>query len=126
MTRPGDGNEGNQVTRAIGRYKGRTVHLSVRADPSLKADAPEEFAVNLFIPWSDGSNVDIARIDTAREGVHYDRLYLPDDDPLRKDYSVDVVDYRQAQRTLVENWRDHVEAYEANHGLPSEEADDRD
>lgn len=119
MPRPGPTrDDATQATQAIGEYEGRTVHLAVRADPSLDARAPEQFAVTLFIPRSDGSNVDIARIDTAHDGVHYDRLYLPEDDLLRKDYSVDIVDYREAQRVLVENWRDHVATYEENHGLP--------
>lgn len=118
-------NEEDQVTRAIGRYEGRTVHLSVRAGPSLEADAPEEFAVNVFVSRPDGANVDIARIDTSHDGVHYDRLYLPEDHPNRRDYSVDIVDYREAQRVLLEHWREHVEAYEENHGLSGPRADDR-
>lgn len=117
MTDSGD--EENQVTRAIGRYEGRTVHLSVRADPSLEADAPEEFAVTLFVSRPGGANVDVARIDTSHDGVYYDRLYLPEDDPLRRDYSVDIVDYREAQRVLLGNWRAHVDVYEENHGLSS-------
>lgn len=116
--RSNDGERENQITQPLGRHGGRTVHLSVRADPSLAADAPEEFAVNLFVPRSDGSNIDIARIDTADAGAHYDRLYLPDGHPLRKDYGIEVVDYREAQRTLLANWREHVKEFERNHGLP--------
>ena len=118
MALPGDGSQANQVVRTVGRYEGPAIHLSVRAAPSLEADAPEEFAVNLFVPRPDGTNVDIARIDTSHHGVHFDRLYLPEGHPLRRDYGVDVVDYREAQRVLLANWRDHVEAYEENHGLP--------
>lgn len=103
MTHHGGGNGENQITRAVGRYEGHTVLLSVLADPSLEADAPEESAVNLLVPRPDGSNVDVARIDTAHGGVHYDRLYLPEGHPRRRDYSVDVVDYREAQRILVVN-----------------------
>lgn len=114
----------NQVTRAIGRYERWTVHLAVRAEPSLDAGAPEEFAVTLFLASPGGEYVDVARIDTAHDGVHFDRLYLPNDDPLRRGYSVDVVDYRRAQRRLTRNWRAHVEAYARNHGLPSAETRD--
>lgn len=113
----------NQTTHAIGRYEGLTVYLSIRADPSLDARAPEEFAVNLSVSRADGSNIDVARIDTAHAGVHYDRLYLPEDDPLRRDYGVDIVDYREPQRTLIENWREHVEAYAKTHGLPDEDVE---
>lgn len=123
MTSSGEGNDENQVTRAIGRYEGRTVHLAVRANPSLEASAPEEFAVTLFVAVPRGKNVDVARIDTSHQGVHYDRLYLPEDDPRRRDYGVDVVDYREAQRVLLGTWRDLVRAYAENHGLP--EVDDR-
>jgi len=63
----------------------------------------------------------MARIDTSHDGVHYDRLYLPVDDPLRRDYSVDVVDYREAQRILLANWWGHVRAYAETHGLPDDD-----
>ena len=125
MTGSNDADERNQVSRPIGRHEGRTVVLSVRAKPSLDARAPEEFAVNLSISRSDGSNVDVARIDTSHAGVHYDRLYLPEDDPLPRDYGVEIVDYREAQRTLLENWRKHVAEFERNHGLPGGELGDR-
>mgnify|MGYP001068817217 CR=1 FL=1 len=125
MTCHGDGREADQITRAIGRYRGLSVHLSVRANPSLDARAPEEFAVNLFLALPDGANVDVARIDTSHDGVHYDRLYLPADDPLWRDYSIDVVDYRDAQRKLLEDWREHVEAYAETHGLPSDDVSRR-
>ena len=115
----------NQITHALGRYRGLSVHLSVRANPSLDARAPEEFAVNLFLALPGGASVDVARIDTSHDGAHYDRLYLPVDDPLRRDYGVDVVDYREAQRVLLENWRAHVEAYAETHGLPGADVDPR-
>lgn len=121
MPRSNEGTDGgDHTTRPIGQYRGLTVHLAVRARPSLEARAPEEFAVNLYVVRSDGSTVDIARIDTADAGVHYDRLYLPDDHLLRKDYSVDVVDYRKAQRILLRNWREHVAEFDENHGLPDD------
>lgn len=118
MTDPLCDGDDDQVTRPLGRYRGRTVHLAVRATPSLAATAPEEFAVTLFITGSDGSKLDLARIDTADAGVHFDRLYLPEAHPLRKDLCIDIVDYRDAQRQLIENWRDYVETFEEHHGLP--------
>lgn len=120
--RSNGGEREGQITQPLGRHRGRTVHISVRADPSLAADAPEEFAVTLFVARSDGSSVEIARIDTADAGAHYDRLYLPDGHPLRKDYGIEAVDYRDAQRTLLANWRELLEEFERNHGLP--DADD--
>lgn len=112
------GRRDEQVTRPLGRLRGRTVHLAVRASPSLEARAPEEFAVTVFVTNPDGSPIDIARIDTADAGVHFDRLYLPEAHPRRKDYGVTVLDYREAQRVLVENWRGFVTAYDEHHGLP--------
>ena len=38
-----------------------------------------------------------------------------------RDYSVSVVDYREAQRKLLANWQDHVESYAETHGLPDDE-----
>lgn len=125
MTRSRGGNDESQITRTIGQYGGWTIHLAVRADPSLEASAPEAFAVTLFVAVPSAENVDVARIDTGHDGVHYDRLYLPVDRPLRKDYSIDVVDYRDAQRMLLRDWRDHVEAYEETHGLPRGAGDHR-
>lgn len=108
----------NQTTRALGQFRGRTVHLAVRAEPSLSAPAPASFAVTLFVPRRDGQNVVIARIDTSDAGVHFDRRYLPTGDPRRKDYGVQVPDHRAAQRHLVDRWRTYAELYAENHGWP--------
>lgn len=118
MTHTRRGRRDEQVTRPLGRFRGRTVHLAVRASPSLEALAPEEFAVTVFITNPEGSAIDIARIDTADAGVHLDRLYLPEAHPRRKDYGVSVLDYREAERFLVQNWWGFVEAYDEHHGLP--------
>lgn len=109
-----------QTTRALGRVRGRTVHIAVRAHPSLAAPAPESFAVTLFVPRHDGRHVVIARIDTSDAGAHFDRRYLPVDHPLRKDYGVDIVDYRRAQRLLIDRWRELAERNAANHGWPGD------
>lgn len=110
----------NQTTRALGRIHGRSVHLAVRADPSLAAPAPASFAVTLFVPRRDGRNVVIARIDTSDAGVHFDRHYLPVDHPRREDYGIQVSDHRAAQRRIVDRWRTFAELYAANHGWPGD------
>lgn len=112
----------NQTTRALGRIHGRSVHLAVRADPSLEAPAPASFAVTLFVPSHDGRNVVIARIDTSDAGVHFDRRYLPVDHPRRKDYGIQVTDHRAAQRCIVDRWRTFAELYAATPGWPGDGA----
>lgn len=81
-------------------------------------------------PTKTGENVDIARIDTAHSGVHIDRLYLPEDHRhYRHDYSVDVFSPREALEYFLENdrWKDWLEQYDRNHGLPPKATDiDRD
>lgn len=113
-----DGGDERQETITLGQHLGRTVLVSIRQRPSA-ANAPDEFAANLYIPASE--DVDVFRVDTAHSGCHADRLYLPDDDPQRReDYSVQFFSPDEVFEWLLDGdrWRDFVEQYEANHGLP--------
>lgn len=104
----------------LGRHLGYRVQVAVRRKPP-GARAPDEFAVNVFVPGPDGENVDIVRIDTAHDGVHADRLYLPVDDPRRfEDYGVTFHSPEEVLRHIHEGnrWRSFLERYDRNHGLP--------
>jgi len=117
-----DGGDERQETITLGRHLGQTVLVSIRQRPS-EADAPDEFAANLYVPASE--DIDIFRVDTAHSGCHADRLYLPDGDPQRReDYSVQFFSPYEVFEWLLDGdrWRDFVEQYEANHGLPSRQS----
>lgn len=117
-----DGGDERQETITLGQHLGRAVVVSIRQRPS-KADAPDEFAANLYVPASE--DVDIFRVDTAHYGCHADRFYLPEDDPRRReDYSVQFRNPDEVFEWLLrgDRWRDFVEQYEANHGLPSRQS----
>lgn len=112
-----DDNE-RQETITIGRHRGHTILVSIRQRPS-EADAPDEFAANLYVPNDD--DVDLFRVDTAHSGCHADRLYLPKDHPNRReDYSVQFISPYEVFEWLLEDdrWRRFLEQYDTNHGLP--------
>jgi hypothetical protein len=107
-----------QDTFTLGTYCGRRVLISIRQIPA-EGESPEEFAANLYIPAD--KDVSIFRVDTAHSGCHADRLYLPKKHPQRReDYSVEFYHPKEVVEELSHNswWRDLVEQYESNHGLP--------
>lgn len=113
----------------LGRQLGVPVQAAVSQHPP-GAPAPDEFAVNVFVPDADGRNVDVVRIDTAHDGCHVDRLYLPEGDPRRReDYGMTLFSPREALRFLTETdrWRRFVERFAETHGLPDriDESTDR-
>lgn len=116
-------------TIPLGKHLGRRVFVGPSRDPE-GAPVPDEFGANLYVPNEGGENVDIARIDTAHEGVHIDRLYLPEDHRnYQHDYSVDIFSPREALEYFLENdrWKRWIEKYDRNHGLPQKATDiDRD
>lgn len=102
-------------------WDGWPIHIGVSQEP-VDADAPEDFGVNLFVTNENGENIDIARIDTAHRGCHFDRFYLPEGHPDRKeDYTVQYEDPDEAFLHFVKNdrWVHYVEQYHENHGLPA-------
>lgn len=104
----------------LGWHLGYRVQAAIDWDPP-GARAPDEFAVNVFVPNRDGDNVDVVRIDTAHAGCHVDRLYLPEGDRSRlRDYGVTVYSPEEAiGRFVVGRWREYLERYDENHGLPT-------
>lgn len=120
---------GNQPTdevyadsQSLGVFKGWPIHIAVSQEPA-DAPAPQNFGVNLFVPNENGENVDIARIDTAHEGCHIDRLYLPKDHPERQhDYTVQYETPDEAFGHFVQSreWEYMAKRHDENHGLPEE------
>lgn len=104
----------------IGTHNGYEVRVAAARSPP-DAPYPDEFSVNLYVPRSDGENVDIARVDTAGDGCHIDRLYLPRGHRQRKhDYTFQTARPEGAIQYVLDNerWREWIERYETNHGLP--------
>lgn len=104
----------------LGTHLGYEVHLAIRREPT-GARYPDDFAVNIYIPRDDGANVDIARVDTSGGTCHIDRLYLPTGNDQRKHdegFSTSRPEGAVMYFTEQGRWRNWVERYDANHGLP--------
>lgn len=104
----------------VGVESGYEVSLAIRRDPP-GSKYPDDFAVNLYIAQSNGENIDIARVDTSRIGCHIDRPYLPDGDPNQqhdKRFLTDRPEGAVAYMIEDDRWRDWVQKYDQNHGLP--------
>lgn len=106
-------------TIQLGRHRGRTFSIGPSRTPE-GARAPDEFGANVFTQTGDGENVDIVRVDTAHDGCHVDRLYLPEEHPDRRDYSLTFFSPEGVFEWLTEDelWREFVDVYDENHGLP--------
>ena len=105
---------------SLGTHLGYEVHIAVRRVPE-GATYPDDFGVNMYIPRSDGDNIDIARVDTDHGACHIDRFYLPEGhDKRHHDFGFSTDRPEGAIRYFTENdnWREWVERYEENHGLP--------
>ena len=105
---------------SLGTHLGYEVHIAIRRDPP-GTTYPDDFAVTLYIPREDGTNVDIARVDTSGGLCHIDRLYLPEGHDQRKHdegFSTLRPEGAVTYATDEERWREWVERYEQNHGLP--------
>lgn len=94
----------------LGRYDGRPYHLSVCGEPSL--NDVDAFAVTVHYddPRTE-ETVEIARIDTNHDTVHFDRLYreCQPKDPLA------IRTPWEAEERLREHWRQYAESYASNH-----------
>ena len=113
-------------TIALGYHRGYLVNAHIERQPE-NAPAPNEFAVNVYVPNKDGKNVDIVRIDTDAEvDVHIDRLYLPEGeqnrkhDPHIRNEDSPIVTPDAALDWFLEDkrWQTFVTEYERTHGLP--------
>lgn len=119
----GEGGDESNTRITVGTHRGYEVHIAAWSNPE-DAEAPEEFGVNLYIPNSTGENVDIARIDTEHSGCHIDRFYLPEDHgQYQHDYGLTVYSPEGGIRYFLEEnrWREFVDRYDENHGLPNQD-----
>lgn len=94
----------------LGTYQDRRYYLARRAEPTEQC--PEEFSLSVY--YSDprsGSNVEIARVDTAHGYTHFDQLYRRDENRKPVDWS-----YWEALEVLLENWRSYARRYDRAHG----------
>jgi hypothetical protein len=119
---PSEKSEGNRCddSIALGTHLGYEVHIAISQDPQ-DAPVPQDYGVNLYVRNTDGENVDIARVDTAHAGCHIDRFYLPEGHNQRlEDYGVSFKNPESAVGYMTDNsrWKDWVERYQDNHGLP--------
>lgn len=100
----------------IGRIGDTAFQIGARHTPSI--DDVESFAIILFFGLSDGTRVEVAKIDDSEheEGeIHIDRYYreAETDD---KDFDVEIDDHLEAEEKLKENWEHYAHTYLRNHG----------
>lgn len=104
----------------VGIEMGYEVSLAIRRVPA-GALHPDDFAVNLYIAREKDENDSIARVDTSHGECHIDRLYLPNGHKLRKHdkgFQTDNPEGAVKYMTEEDRWREWVQRYEQNHGLP--------
>jgi len=105
---------------AVGTEMGYEVSLAIRRVPP-GALYPDDFGVNLYIAREGHDNIDVARVDTSHGVCHIDRLYLPDGHKQRRqDEGFQTQNPEGAVKYMTEEdrWRDWVQRYDENHGLP--------
>ncbi|ERH13999.1 MAG: hypothetical protein J07HB67_00253 [halophilic archaeon J07HB67] len=93
--------------------------MAIRRIPG-GAEYPDEFAVNVYIPRENADNIDIVRVDTAHGETHVDRFYLPEGHDRRKHDPIEINRPEEAVAYFTEGgrWRNWVDRFESNHGLP--------
>jgi len=97
-------------SRLLGHYDGRPYFISVSVSPNINTVEDFSVAVHYNDPNTE-REVQIARIDTAHETVHFDRLYRRNQP---KDTNVDFSVW-DAEQHLEENWRQYATTYAENH-----------
>lgn len=100
----------------VGSLRGTVFHVGVRADPSV--DDVDSFAAVLFFELSDGSLVEVAKVDDTEHDdgtIHLDRYYRETGAEI-KDFDVEISNLWEADAHLQANWRRFARAYLDNHG----------
>lgn len=95
----------------------------VGARHSPNTNNVESFAVILFFELSDGTRVEVAKVDDSEhdEGtIHVDRYYREVGADV-KDFDVDVSDCWEAENHLTENSQRMAQTYLRNHGAEPRE-----
>jgi hypothetical protein len=88
-------------TYPLGQYRGQKYH--VHAEPDL--NEIEAFSVTVYYNAAE-KTVEIARIDTAHEFTHFDKLYRRGAPKKKVDF-----DCFEAEEHLRNNWRRYAESY---------------
>jgi len=100
----------------VGRIRSTVFQIGTRADPSV--NNPESFAVILFFELSNGTVVEVAKVDNAEhdEGtVHVDRYYRDVGADI-KDFNVDVDGLWEGEAYLEQHWQQFAQTHLDNHG----------
>jgi hypothetical protein len=99
-----------------GTLRGIVCQIGARADPSV--NNVNSFAVILFFELSDGTVVEVAKVDDSphKKGtIHVDRYYRAKGADT-KDFSVSISTIWEADEYLDNNWKRFVRTYIDNHG----------
>jgi len=99
-----------------GRLRDTVFQIGARHSPNT--NNVESFAVILFFELSDGTRVEVAKVDDAEheEGdIHIDRYYRETGADY-KDFDVDIDDCWEAEKRLEEKWAHFARTYLENHG----------
>lgn len=99
-----------------GRLRGTVFQIGARLTPS--ANNIESFAVILFFELTDGTRVEVAKIDDSEHDdgdIHIDRYYREADADV-KDFDVDVNDAWEAEDYLREHWKHFARTFLETHG----------
>lgn len=98
--------------------------IGVRLDPS--ANNVESFAAILFFQLSDGTRVQVIKVDDSphngKQDIHADRYYRGPSADL-KDFDVQFEGWVDAEDYVERNWKDFVDTYHDNYG--TEPRDDK-
>ena len=101
---------GRFYTTLLGSYRGQNYYLTVSGEPSI--NNVQDFAVTVhYDDPQTTETVEIARIDTSHDYVHFDRLY-------RADQGTDAVEIEtpwEAEAYLRAPWRQYADSYAHNH-----------
>lgn len=101
-----------------GRIGSTVFQIGARHTPSTTN--VESFAVILFFELSDGTRVEVAKIDNSKheEGekdIHFDKYYREVGADF-KEFDPDIDDCWEAEDELKENWEHYAQTYLQNHG----------
>lgn len=90
--------------------------IGVRLDPSM--NNVESFAIVLFFQLSDGTRVEVAKVDNSPhdEGdIHVDRYYREVGAEV-KNFDASISDWTDAEEHLKDNWKRFARLYDDHHG----------
>lgn len=98
----------------LGTHLGYEAHVGIARDTN-------GYAVTLYVRTKTGEREPIATVMASQNKCQIDRLYLPTDHSQRKgDKGLCALMWEGALQYITENgrWKEWLERYESNHGLP--------